>query len=66
MENIAWKLVGGMVLLLQCITLAFCGYIVQQLDANRQSITKLEMRVVAVETIQGDRYSNKNNNQSPN
>ena len=52
LENLAWKLVGGLMVLLQCITLAFCGYIVQQLDQNREATNKLEMRMVAVETVQ--------------
>ena len=53
-ENIAIKLVGGLSILLQTITLACLGYIISQLDNHRNMISALESRIVAVETTQHD------------
>ena len=51
-EQLAWKMVSGLLVLLQLITLAFCGYIILQLDNNRFAIAALEQRVAVVETVQ--------------
>ena len=51
-EQLAWKMVSGLLVLLQLITMAFCGYIILQLDNNRFAIAALEQRVAVVETVQ--------------
>lgn len=60
-ETIAVKLVGGLLVLLQTITLALVGYIVTQLDNHRTLIGNLDSRVVAVETTQRDHEARLNN-----
>lgn len=57
-ENIAWQAVAGLLVFLQLVTLAFCGYIVSQIDDQRRCLSSLGERVAIVESY----YHMKSNN----
>ena len=51
-EDLAWKIVAGLMVFLQVITIAFCGYIVTKLDDQRTFTSELDRRLAVVESIQ--------------